>query len=94
MRVKLFQVRDVVAACMQGPIFMERTEGPAVRGFREALNDPQVLGNRAGDLELWHVADYDDSSGCLLASDISFPVCVYSGADFVTEKEAANVVEA
>lgn len=92
MRVKLFQMRDIVAVCQVGPIFMERSEGPAIRQFDIALTDPGMsFSKNPADYELLCVGEMDDSSGKMFEGE--FPVVVRRGVTVIADaivKEAQN----
>lgn len=91
MRRKMYQLRDKVAACLVGPILLERNDAPAVRSFYLGCEDPQSnLSRYPLDYELVTLGEYDDEVGI---TEISMAV-VATGADFLKEKERKNGVPA
>lgn len=65
---KMFAVRDAQVEAFLQPFFSP-TKGAAIRAMTEAVNDPKhEISRHAKDYSLWHLADFDDSSG-LVQSD-------------------------
>lgn len=91
MRMRLFQVRDLVALCFRGPIFVERGNPSAIRMFEDGLRSVESdLGKYPADFELWCLGEYDDSDGKILVALTEFPEVVATGKDFLAAKEAAR----
>lgn len=87
MRRRMYQIRDKVAACLVGPIVLERNDPPAVRMFFKTCEDPSSnLGAFPNDYELVCLGEYDDEVGI---TEVNLGV-VATGADFLKEKERAN----
>lgn len=64
MRRRMYQLRDVVAGCLVGPIILERNDAPAVRSFYMAFEDPKsTLSAAPQDYELLCLGEYDDEVG-------------------------------
>lgn len=64
MKRRMYQLRDVVAGCLVGPILLERNDAPAVRSFYMAFEDPKsTLGQHPEDYELLCLGEYDDEVG-------------------------------
>lgn len=58
---KLYQVYDIKAECIIGPLMVERRDAPAIRSFTDALKDPQSLGRHPDDYQLRYLADMNDA---------------------------------
>lgn len=83
----MYQIRDVVAACLVGPILLERNDAPAVRMFYAAFEDAKsALSANPKDYELMALGEYDDEVGVI---ETCFDR-IASGVDYIKEKERAN----
>lgn len=95
MRRRLYQMRDSVACCMIGLVFVENNDSAAIRQFDQALQDDRSqLSRTPGDYDLVCLAVYDDGDGKMLDSDEYFPVIIRRGTQFVAEKVARESREA
>lgn len=84
MRRRMYQLRDKVAACLVGPILLERSDPPAVRMFYAGCEDPQSnLSKSPKDYELVCLGEYDDEVG---VTEPCMEV-VATGHDFLKEQE-------
>ena len=68
MKYILIAVRDRAVDAFQ-PINCVRAEGEAIRGFQDAVNDPnnRQLNQHPEDFDLYVVGYFDDQTGTLLA---------------------------
>lgn len=88
MRMRLYQLKDVVSACMVGQVFVERNDGPAVRSFYNALEDSKSqISQYPKDFELLCLGEYDDSNGVLFIGTGDFPQVVATGVEWVALNE-------
>lgn len=88
----MYQLRDKVARCMQGPIVCERADPPAIRMFHQALADKDSnLAKYPADYEFVCLGEVDDTDGSILVDeDRKFPLVVATGAEFLADREAAK----
>lgn len=63
MKRKVFSVYDVKAEAYLQPFFMD-TQGLAIRGISECVNDPEhTFYKHTSDYDLFLLGEFDDSSG-------------------------------
>jgi len=66
MKYKVYAVHDTKAEAYMMPFFMT-TEGQAVRGFADAVNNPETpFGQHPYDYTLFHIGEYSDAKGELI----------------------------
>lgn len=93
MITRMYQVRDKVARCMQGPIICERSDPPAIRMFYQACADPNgQLGKYPRDFEMVCLGEIDDTDGSLVVPEdrSAFPAVVATGVQYLADLEAAK----
>ena len=68
MKYVLVAIKDNAIEAFQ-PINSVRARGEAMRAFQDAINDPnnKQLNAHPEDFDLYHVGDFDDQTGTLLA---------------------------
>lgn len=90
--MRMYQVRDKVARCMQGPIICEREDPAAVRMFYQACSDKNgQIGKYPADFEFLCLGEIDDTDGVILVdAEGLYPVSVASGAGFLAEASNAE----
>lgn len=87
MRRRMYQVRDLVAGVLVGPVLLERSDAPAVRSFYLAFDDPKsMFAQFPKDYELCCLGEYDDEVG---VTEPAFSV-VASGVDWLKERERSS----
>lgn len=63
-KTKLFQMYDLQAGLVAGPIMIERAAGPAIRAFNSVLGNKNTTpGQYPEDFNLLIVGEQDDASG-------------------------------
>lgn len=84
---KAFCVYDSVAKVFVNP-FYQATNGEAIRGFGDAVNDPKMgdLNKHPKDFILYEVGTFDDNSGEL--TSIVPPNRIAAASDFVKVEDA------
>lgn len=67
MVIKVFSIYDGKSKAFGLPFFMQ-TQGMALRGFSDLVNDTSTLpGKHPGDFNLYLIAEYDDADGTFSA---------------------------
>lgn len=67
-KLQAFAVRDDVAACFPHRPFFVLTRGVAIRQFMDAAKDEKSeLYRHPGDFSLWHIGEWLQDSGELVA---------------------------
>lgn len=62
-KLKVFAVYDSKLEAYARPFFMQ-TQGQALRGFMDVVNDPQTeISKHPEDFTLFYLADYNEDSG-------------------------------
>lgn len=69
MKYKVYAVHDVKAEAFMMPFFMQ-TDGQAIRGFADAVNDnSNQIGKHPQDYTLFCIGEYSDATGALTAQE-------------------------
>lgn len=68
-KAKLFQLFDLNAGLVGGPIMIERHAGPAIRAFHHLLANSKdsTPGQYPDDFQLIHIGEQDDETGEITA---------------------------
>lgn len=80
---QIFAVKDIKAAAfVMDPIFAV-TKGVAIRGFTDAVNNPELgFQKHPGDYQLWYVGEFDCLSGVIKPLKDG-PECVGDASQFL-----------
>lgn len=63
MKLHIYAIRDAQAAAFMTPFFLT-TQGQALRAFSDlANNQNHLVSKHPDDFKLYHLADWDDSTG-------------------------------
>ena len=62
----IFAIKDEAAGIFMDPM-TDINKDTAIRNFEFAFKNNQIINFRPSDFSLWHVADYDNESGEVLA---------------------------
>lgn len=63
--LQIFAVFDKKAVAFANPFFYHQ-KGQALRGFEDAVNDPQSpLSKHPEDFSLWHIGEWNDITGVI-----------------------------
>jgi len=73
--MKLFSIRDIKSEGFNSP-FVQQTFGLAERAFKEACSDTQSqIHKNKEDFSLYHVGDFDHTSGVIIPVQPPTLVC-------------------
>lgn len=69
MKMNAYCVFDVAIGSFNSPFFMQ-TDGLAIRGFSEQVNNPESqIGKNPDQFTLYRVGEFDDQEGMLIPHD-------------------------
>ena len=89
-RTGLYQIFDLVAEAAAGPIMLHKKDGPAVRLFKDLVEDKTTtVGQHPADYELRFLGLQDDSSGELTAQG---PETVITGEQILEALEKSKQI--
>lgn len=87
MITKIYSVFDAKAEAYLPPIF-QRTHGEAIRSFESAVTQPDhQFHNHAEDYTLFHVGEFDDSTGAI--EKVLTPVPLAKGNEVLARQASA-----
>lgn len=90
MKLNVYSVFDVKAAVFANPFYMPN-DAVAIRGFTEAVNNPQsVLNKHPEDYSLYKLGIFDDSVGKLESE--AQPVVLVTAASVMSVKTVEPVL--
>lgn len=73
MKLKIFTIYDVKSETYLQPFYM-KTKGEAIRGFYEALNDPQTtFAKYPADFTLFEIGEFDDLDCSIASHSVKIP---------------------
>lgn len=86
----LYQLFDVRAGCIAGPVIPEVRDAAAVRSFESVLASSESLpGQYPADFQLLCVGEQDDSTATIMA--YSEPRIVATGAQWLAARDSLGV---
>lgn len=65
-RTKLYQVYDLKAESVAGPVMAQKNDGPAIRDFHSILQNPETMpGRHPHDFNLIQIGEQDEETGVI-----------------------------
>jgi len=78
MKYQIYAIYDTATESFMSPFFV-KTEMEALRGFRDACQNPETpIGKHPGDYHLYQLGEYTDHNGDLRKQD---PTCIISALE-------------